>query len=147
MRIPLHLEVIGATQDELKALALKLPTAGKLTIKPVKDSLLFWKWKGFEINGLEMPDSVNQKGENWPLDAANRTALAELLRSFVKVCPRIFTLYSSPGGDLPKRESEVQLAELLEVIGEGSIGHRVMYRVRELPPKIVDEDEAVSDQL
>jgi hypothetical protein len=140
MRIPLSLEVIGATQDELKALAKKLPTAGKLTMKPFKDSLLFWKWKGFEISGLEMPDSVNQKGENWPLDATNRASLAELLRAFVKTCPRIFTLYSSPGGDLPKRECEMQLAEFLEVIAEGSLGHRVMYRVRELPPKIVDEE-------
>lgn len=142
MKIPLSLEVIGATQDELKALATKLPKAGPLSMKPVKDSLLFWKWKGFEVLGLEMPDSVNQKAENWPLDSANRTALAELLQAFVKVCPRMFSLYSSPGGDLPKRESDVRLSELLEVIAEGSLGHRVMYRVRELPPKIVDEEAA-----
>ncbi|MGZ3742051.1 MAG: hypothetical protein ACXVB9_21935, partial [Bdellovibrionota bacterium] len=101
---------------------------------------------GFDIEGLEVPDSANPKGENWPLDAANRAALAELLTAFVKVCPRIFSLYSSPGGDLPKRESEVQLAELLEVIQEGSIGHRVLYRIRELPPKIVDPDANAPSQ-
>jgi hypothetical protein len=142
MRIPLSLEVIGATQDELKTLATQLPKSGKLTMKPVKDSLLFWKWKGFEVYGLEVPDSVNQKAENWPLDAENRTSLAELLQAFVNVCPRMFSLYSSPGGDLPKRESDVRLAELLEVISEGSLGHRVRYRVRELPPKILDEETA-----
>jgi hypothetical protein len=139
MKLPVTIEVLGASQDELKALAEKLPQAGKLTMKPFKDGLFFWKLKGFEVSGLEIPDSVNQKADYWPLDAANRASLAELLRAFQRVCPRIFTVYSSPAAELPRRESEIQLEELLGMIGEGQIGHRVMYRVRELPPKIVEE--------
>ena len=139
MIIPLTIEILGATQDELKSLAGKLPKAGALTLRPFKDSLLFWKWKGFEVQGLETADSVNQKADYWPLDGANRKSLEELLKAFRALGPRIFTVYSSPGGELPRRESEVQLAELLEMIAEGQIGHRVLYRVRDLPPKIVDE--------
>lgn len=140
MKLPLTIEILGATQDELKAIGAKLPQAGKLTLKPFKDSLLFWKWKGFEVQGAEVPDSVNQKADYWPLDEANRRDLAELLKAFRQTCKgRIFTLYSSPGGELPRRESEVQLDELLGMIGEGQLGHRVMYRVRELPPKILED--------
>ena len=145
MKIPLSLEVLGATQAELKSLQERLPKAGNLSMRPYKDSLMFWKWKGFDIVGLEMLDSVNQKGENWPLDDANRRTLSELLSAFIKVCPRIFSLYSSLGGELPKRESDLQMTELLEVISEGSLGNRVLYRVRELPPKILDPDAPIAE--
>lgn len=139
MKLPLTIEIPGASQDELKALDGKLPQVGKLSLKATKDSLLFWKRKGFEIVGAEMPDSVNQKADYWPLDELTRRSLGELLVAFGKVCPRIYTLYSSPAGELPRRESDIQRAELLEMIAEGQIGHRVLYRVRELPPKIQEE--------
>jgi len=139
MKIPLTIEVLSASQDDLKALSTKLPKAGGLEMRPFKDGLMFWKLKGFEISGVEVPDSVNPKADYWPLDAAARASLTELLKAFRQVCPRIFTVYSSPAAELPRRETEVQLQELLDMIGEGQIGHRVMYRVRDLPPKIVDD--------
>jgi hypothetical protein len=139
MKLPLTIEVLGASQDDLKSLGEKLPKAGSLSMKPFKDSLLFWKWKGFEVIGLEMSDSVNPKADYWPLDEGNRLSLEDLLNTFRQICPRIFTLYSSPAGELPRRETEVQLVELMEMIREGQIGHRVLYRVRDLPPKIVEE--------
>ena len=43
MKLPVTIELLGASQDELKALSTKLPSAGRLTMKPFKDSLMFWK--------------------------------------------------------------------------------------------------------
>jgi hypothetical protein len=141
MKLPLTIEVLGASSDDLKALAGKLPSAGGLSMKPFKDSLMFWKLKGFEISGASVPDSVNPKADYWPLDERTRKDLASILTAFRALCPRIFTVYCSPAGELPRRESDIQLDELLGMIAEGQIGHRVLYRVRELPPKILDDTQ------
>ena len=139
MKLPLTLEVLGATQNELKSLGSKLPKAGALEIKPLKDSLLFWRWKGFEITGIEIPDDTNPKSDYWNLNQETRKQLIKLLEDFRQICPRIFSLYSALGGELPKRESDLRMTELLEVLAEGRIGNRVTYRVRELPPPILEE--------
>ena len=130
MKLPITLEIMGATQDDLKALSTKLPQAGKLSMKPFKDSLLFWKLKGFEIVGVEVPDQVNRKADYWPLSETDRKDLASLFQAFRRICPRIFTIYSSPGGELPRRDSEVQLQELLDMIGDLSLlGHPILGHV------------------
>ena len=50
--------------------------------------------------------------------------------AFGKACP-LFTIYAAQAGDLPKRETEVNLSRLLELVGENHIGNRVTYWVRE----------------
>lgn len=144
MSVEVTVEILGATQTELKELSQKLPSVGNLGFRPKKDSLLFWKWKGFEITGLK--DGISEpsaKSENFSLDELTRKGLGELLSAFSTACPRIFSLYAAHGADLPRRESEVQLSELLEVVAEGRLGKQVLYRVRQLPPKIVTTEEAV----
>ncbi|HEY8280715.1 MAG TPA: hypothetical protein VIH99_13885 [Bdellovibrionota bacterium] len=132
MSLVVSLEIQGATQAELKSWGEKLPKAGDLSMKPTKDGLLFWKWKGFEIAGLDrgLKEGMSGKSENWLFNEPTKKALGELLTAFTQVCPRRFSLYACGDGELPKRESELQLTELLEVVAEGSLGNRVKYWVR-----------------
>ncbi len=127
----LSLEILGATQNELKALADRLPKAGALSFRPSKDGLFFWKWKGFQIDGIQDGlEATGPKSEYWVLNPETAKSFAELLREFFRICPRRFSLYAAVSGDLPKRETEVQFDELLELVGERKIASRVKYQVR-----------------
>jgi len=132
MSLQISLEVQGATQPELKAIAAALPKAGKLTMRTQKDSLFFWKLKGFSIEGVGdgLKEGATARNETFPLETEIMRSLGEILASFWKVCPRRFSLYASLSGDLPKRETDIQFSELLELISEGHLGNRVTYRVR-----------------
>jgi hypothetical protein len=126
------IEILGATQEELKALGKKLPSSGKLGMRPMKDSLLFWKWKGFQISGVNegLDDNASVKSENWALTPETKQSLKDLLAAFTKICPRRFYLYAAESGDLPRRETEVNHEEILELIAEGHLGNRVKYLAR-----------------
>lgn len=146
----LSIEILGATQDELKSLSEKLPKAGKLSFRPQKDSLLFWKWRGFQVAGVaDGLETANPKSEYWMLDAETTKNLTEILAGFYKISPRRFTLYAAVSGDLPKRETEVQLDELLELIQGKQLGNRVKYQVRPqavVIPRATGEDEEAAEQ-
>ena len=128
----LSIEILGATQQDLKSLAEKLPSRGSLKIVPMKDGLMFWKWKGFQVEGAHdgLRDDLSAKAEYWGFRPEVNQELTELFDAFYKICPRRMYVYASEGGDLPKRETELDIDELKEVLSGGHLANRVKYLVR-----------------
>ena len=128
----LSIEILGATQQDLKSLVDKLPSRGSLKIVPMKDGLLFWKWKGFQVEGVNqgLRDDISIKAEYWGFKPEVNQELKELFEAFYKICPRRMYVYAAEGGDLPKRETELDIEELKEVLSGGHLANRVKYLVR-----------------
>lgn len=132
MSLEIAIKVPGADSARMKSLhALGLKSGG-LELKPRKSIPLFGGISSFLVDGVHngIEAGASERGDHIQLQADTRKALAELLAAFGKACP-LFTIYAAQAGDLPKRETEVNLSRLLELVGENHIGNRVTYWVRE----------------
>lgn len=131
MSFRITVEVLGANQSELKSIVPNLPKAGSLALRPYRDGLMFWKTKGFEVDGAEeaLADHATGKSDFWPLKQEAQKNLSELLQAFFKICPRHLILFAAEAGDLPKRESQIKFSEFLELVADGHLANKVSYHL------------------
>jgi predicted transcriptional regulator len=135
MSIEVTIRLPGADQSRLKAIAEKLPRAGKLSMKARRSFPLFGGLADFQVSsvGDGIAENATERGEFVLLNDETKRSLTELLKAFGALTS-VFTIYAAQSGDLPKRETTVTLEKLLELSETNHLGKRVTYWVR--PPEL-----------
>lgn len=131
MSLEVTIKVPGADQNRLKTICDKLPSSGKLTLKPRRSFPVFGGIADFQVQGVAdgLSDQASQRGDFHLLNDETRKALAELLKAFGALSS-IFTVYAAWSGDLPKRETRITLERIVELVETNHLGNRVTYWVK-----------------
>jgi hypothetical protein len=146
MSLEISIKVPGANGAKLKEMAARLPKAGKLGIKAARSIPLIGPVSGFDVTGVELSDQATERADHHLLTEDSRKNLRELLETFGRDCSRQFIFYAAWSGALPKRETEIELADFLQLVGNNHIGNRVTYRVKQLTHIVkVEQKDPVAD--
>ncbi len=145
MSLEISLKVPGADSAKMKSILAKLPKAGKVSLKPTRSIPLVGPINGFEIAGVELADNATERADHHQLTEGSRKDLRETLEAFGRDCSRTFLFYAAWSGALPKRETEIELADFLGLVGNNHIGNRVTYRVKELTHIVKVEKQEPAD--
>lgn len=147
MSLELSIKVPGTSGAQLKEMAAKLPKVGKLAIKPTRAIPLVGPINGFLVTGVHegLSEQATERADHHLLNDETRKNLKELMEAFAKSCSHQFIFYAAWSGALPKRETQVDLPNLLELIANNHVGNRVTYRVKELTHLVRRSEEAPED--
>ena len=131
MSLEVTIKLPGADQARLKTISEKLPSAGKLKMKPRRSFPVFGGIADFQVEGVGegLAENATERGDFHLLNDETRRALAEILKAFGALTS-IFTVYAAQSGDLPKRETRITIERLVELVETNHLGNRVTYWVK-----------------
>lgn len=146
MGLEISIKVPGASGAKLKELAGKLPKAGKLAFKATRAIPILGPISSFDVTGVELSEKASERADHHLLTDEARKDLRALMDAFAQSCSPQFVIYAAWSGALPKRETEIELADFLELVSNNHIGNRVTYRVRKLTHIVkVEKQEPAAD--
>lgn len=143
MSLEITITVPGAGGAKLKEMAAKLPRAGEMSMKVTRSIPLVGPISGFTVTGAHdsLAEQATERADHHLFTEEGRKSLRDLIEAFAKNCSHQFIFYAAWSGSLPKRETQIELPNLLELIANNHLGNRVTYRVKELTHLVKRSEE------